>query len=530
MQSMVEAEAFSSILSHTCDATFWLAADGDTVLTSDQRLKAILGSEVQGSCLSQYMPEEEMLRLQCLTRNSERSSVRNAQLLHTTLNVHARHMSVDLFIVNRTSALAKPAQDKSKEQQRGFFIGLRQERPFEVDSVPGPEVALEKALVKHSDASEGSQHGSLSFSYTVTDARPEYLEHDSLSRNAVDASAQTEPEPSRPPGPRRLGKEVRLSSSQRLLPRFKETPHQTVKQATLDFLMTFNSCGKGCCAYHINLARLSRMVDLMLTERCLEYFEVHSDWQCTSCFSMNFEVDGDDDECCFCSSPRKQTSISTPTLSRTSSSSHLGAASETSTVERAPQVLTPLKDNHFCPDLVVPAGCECILLMPTKLRGSETQHITDSNGSIVLSVTGSDTGPSVRRKLVAGSNVTLAECGRAQSSLPGNTLSVIDFELISASGEVWAQMSYKPRQGGKDRCVIATKHKQQLHIVGSVRSNALNMTDAQGSFLATTEPVAEQGPLGEPPGSICRLRVAPLADMGLVLCTLICLQHLSSTA
>jgi len=209
-----------------------------------------------------------------------------------------------------------------------------------------------------------------------------------------------------------------------------------------------------------------------------------------------------------------------------------GDAFEKTTAEvvRAPQVLTPLEDHYFCPDLVVPAGCECILLVPTKLKGSETQHITDSNGSIVLSVTASDTGPSVRRKLVAGSNVTLPECGRARSSLPGNTLSVIEFELISASGEVWAQISYEPRQGAEDRCVITTKNEQQLHMVGSVRYNALNMTDVQGGLLATTEPVVEQGPLGEPPGSTCRLRVAPLADVGLVLCTLICLQHLSSTA
>jgi len=209
-----------------------------------------------------------------------------------------------------------------------------------------------------------------------------------------------------------------------------------------------------------------------------------------------------------------------------------GDAFEKTTAEvvRPPQVLTPLEDHYFCPDLVVPAGCECILLVPTKLRGSETQHITDSNGSIVLSVTASDTGPSVRRKLVAGNNVTLAECGRARSSLPGDTRSVIEFELISASGEVWAQISYEPRQGAEDRCVITTKNEQQLHMFGSVRYNALNMTDVQGGLLATTEPVVEQGPLGEPPGSTCRLRVAPLADVGLVLCALICLQHLSSPA
>lgn len=202
--------------------------------------------------------------------------------------------------------------------------------------------------------------------------------------------------------------------------------------------------------------------------------------------------------------------------------------SEAGKVQQVP--LTPLEDLYFCPDLVVPAGCECILLVPSRLRGSESHNITDSNGSTVLSVVTSSEGPSAQRTLVAGNNVTLASCGRSRSSLPGSMLTSIEFELISASGDVWARINYEPRQGAEDRCTITTKTEQQLHMVGSVRYNALNMTDDQGGLLATTEPVVEPGPLGEAPGSVCRLRVAPMADVGLVLCSLICLKHLSSDA
>ena len=88
-----------------------------------------------------------------------------------------------------------------------------------------------------------------------------------------------------------------------------------------------------------------------------------------------------------------------------------------------------------------------------------------------------------------------------------------------------------------------------------MRHNALNLTDQHGGLLATTEPIGTTGPQGHAPGAtralcrareavpgtIFRLRIAPQADaaaskafglfqsaqVGLALCALICLQHLS---
>merc|ERR1740129_396562 len=42
-QLMAEKESFEKLLAMVCDATLWLATDGDTVLRSDQRFDAIVG-------------------------------------------------------------------------------------------------------------------------------------------------------------------------------------------------------------------------------------------------------------------------------------------------------------------------------------------------------------------------------------------------------------------------------------------------------------------------------------------------------
>lgn len=191
------------------------------------------------------------------------------------------------------------------------------------------------------------------------------------------------------------------------------------------------------------------------------------------------------------------------------------------------QVLLRPEELYLCPDLVVPAGCECILLVPTQPKRGQPYDITDSTGNTVLSVADCAGSP-LRRKIVANGNQDLAQCGRVLPSTPSSRLSTIEFELLSATGEVWAQLSYEPRQGAEDKCTIQTKTNEKLQIFGSVRHNALNITNSEGGhLLATTEPMVETGPHGEPPCSMFRMRVAPLTDVGLVLCSLICLKHLS---
>lgn len=195
--------------------------------------------------------------------------------------------------------------------------------------------------------------------------------------------------------------------------------------------------------------------------------------------------------------------------------------------------LEPEASGDFCPDLIVPAGCECILIVPSRPKRGEPFNITDNNGSTVLTVAddeGSAGSAFPRRALVAG-GLVLAKCGRAESSVPSSMVDrAIDFELISSKGDVWAELKYEPREGSEeqDRCTIKSKTGRQLLVMGSVRHNALNVTDHHGGLLATTEPMTSTGPVGHAPGTIFRLRIAPQADVGLVLCALICLQHLST--
>lgn len=215
-------------------------------------------------------------------------------------------------------------------------------------------------------------------------------------------------------------------------------------------------------------------------------------------------------------------------------SSFLGRPAQGSSLDsKVP--LVPGGSTDFCPELVVPAGCECILIVPSRPRRGEPYGITDNNGSTVLTVADevNPSCPTPRRLLLAEDGVVLARCGRAQSSLPSSMPNAIDFELVSSKGDVWAELSYQPREGSEeqDKCTIKSKTGRQFTVAGSVRHNALNFTDGpdgQGGLLATTEPVRTAGPLGHAPGTIFRIRIAPQADVGLVLCALICLQHLTS--
>jgi len=195
------------------------------------------------------------------------------------------------------------------------------------------------------------------------------------------------------------------------------------------------------------------------------------------------------------------------------------------------QVSLPADDSTFCQELVVPAGCECILLVPARPKRGQPFDITDTQGNAVLSVVDDTSqgkeGAGVQRRMLVADRTILAQCGRARSSLPGSMLTSVDFELLSSTGEVWAKLTYEPRQGAEDKCSIETKTGQRFFLLGSVRHNALNMSDSNGALIATTEPTTEPGPLGQPAGSLFKLRAAPLCDVGFILCSLLCLQHLS---
>mmetsp|Transcript_55244 Transcript_55244/g.87734 ORF Transcript_55244/g.87734 Transcript_55244/m.87734 type:complete len:293 (+) Transcript_55244:126-1004(+) len=190
-------------------------------------------------------------------------------------------------------------------------------------------------------------------------------------------------------------------------------------------------------------------------------------------------------------------------------------------------MLKGIDEMHFTPDLVVPEGCECVLLVCSKPKRGMTYDVIDSGGGVVLGMEDSlEATPVPRRKLLTPNKVLLGQCVRTQRSFPSQTSTEITFEIFNANHAVFAKLTYEPRQGRDDKVFIETT-SQKFLFFGSIHHQTLNLTDFCGRLLATTEPVTQQGPRGEPPGSLLRLRVAPLADVGLVLCSLMCIQNIS---
>lgn len=66
----------------------------------------------------------------------------------------------------------------------------------------------------------------------------------------------------------------------------------------------------------------------------------------------------------------------------------------------------------------------------------------------------------------------------------------------------------------------------RLHFWGALEDFALNVTDDRGVLLATTERCSVDF---ETNNEFFRLRVAPLADVGLILCGLLSLSKLEGT-
>mmetsp|Transcript_42153 Transcript_42153/g.78378 ORF Transcript_42153/g.78378 Transcript_42153/m.78378 type:complete len:321 (+) Transcript_42153:154-1116(+) len=175
-----------------------------------------------------------------------------------------------------------------------------------------------------------------------------------------------------------------------------------------------------------------------------------------------------------------------------------------------------MEDAYFTPDLVVPEGCECILFLCAKPRRGQNYDVQDSSGGIVLRV--ADMAPAsttLRRRLASPQNALLAQCLCAHSL---QEKEVISFQLLNGNQECWATLRYEARHGGDDKCVIETRLNQTLFLFGAFNHGALNLTDSYGRLLATTSLVSRNEEMQ------LRLRVAPMADVGLAMCGLMCLQ------
>ncbi|CAE6971206.1 unnamed protein product [Symbiodinium natans] len=202
--------------------------------------------------------------------------------------------------------------------------------------------------------------------------------------------------------------------------------------------------------------------------------------------------------------------------------------------------------GDFCPDLIVPRGCECVLLVPILPLSLGPFSVCDPNGHVVLRVLpkslaqgsspssprrsasmgrrprprsvsfGPDAlGSSWRLELTTGSGELLAQsaCCRTGKVSP-EWSSCPSFSLMTSTGANYATLRRNAQEGYE----LVTPERT-MHFWGSFDHHAVNITDEGGKLLATTELCAADW---DPTGEFYRLRVAPLVDVGLLLCSLVC--------
>lgn len=246
-------------------------------------------------------------------------------------------------------------------------------------------------------------------------------------------------------------------------------------------------------------------------------------------------------------------------LGRTSPSST--KAIQASVKDRDPSQLFA-DEAEFCPDLVVPKSCECVLLVPIRPVSSGPYDVCDPNGQVVLRVVPKSNtmhatsswasfapvarntggllksfssaslrasaahwqsggmGSSWHLQLITGTGDLLGQSCICPSRTSDATAgSQVEFKMLRADGSAYATL----QRSAQDNFQLVTSSKK-IHFWGSFDHHAVNITDDVGKLLATTELCAAAF---DPSGEYFRLRAAPLVDVGLLLCSLICIDHLS---
>jgi len=198
----------------------------------------------------------------------------------------------------------------------------------------------------------------------------------------------------------------------------------------------------------------------------------------------------------------------------------------------------PDPDSYFCPDLVVPPGCEVILKVPITTLSQGPFDVTDINDSAVLHV--EPRALNLRPSIVPGGRgaeprqqyrlVLTREYGTIMAQCGPSLTEARECVLLRAAGDHFAKIT-----GTEEKSyTLTTCTGSKLFFWGSFEDHAINVIDSAGKLVAKTgaelpassdaiSVAASKHSQGAP---IYRLRVAPLADVGLVLCGLLCIQHI----
>jgi len=218
----------------------------------------------------------------------------------------------------------------------------------------------------------------------------------------------------------------------------------------------------------------------------------------------------------------------------------------------APQPKPPDPDFFFCRDLVVPPTCECILKVPIQPVSQGPFNVTDLNDNMVLRIeprsaqgrnsttcasasAGSREAPAPHRLVLLTSfgNV-LAQCGPAtgRSASPARTecpratspaRPAPEFQLLKGSGELFAKLTRTDLH--EQQYTLIDKTGKRLFFWGEIDNYVINVSGESRKLVARTEIVPESVVDGKP--GCYKVQVAPLMDVGLVLCGLLCIDRLA---
>jgi hypothetical protein len=180
--------------------------------------------------------------------------------------------------------------------------------------------------------------------------------------------------------------------------------------------------------------------------------------------------------------------------------------------------------------LVVPIG---------PLNINEPLNVTDVNGSVVLQVAlrriaspdtaaGSALAQNAMNTIVLSTAQTdcLATCCVAPKVASPDPM---EFHLHRAGGDHFASLR---KDSQSNRYQLTTITGVELHFFGNFEHFAVNISDDGMKLLATTEICQVDFDASLPIDfrkGYYRLRLAPLTDVGLVLCSLLCIHHLQGS-
>jgi hypothetical protein len=197
---------------------------------------------------------------------------------------------------------------------------------------------------------------------------------------------------------------------------------------------------------------------------------------------------------------------------------------------RSPEV-TPNASSRS-PDGVMADECECIIAVPV-YAPSGSFAICDTSGRPVLHGFAQTSGrsdlryenlrPLWRLNLKTSRGDSFAQCIEmmpSTASLYGVSVTGLEFHILDAKGEYFASLVQLQLPHGQQRFQITTQEGDKLHAWGNFQTQAVNITDEQGSLLAATDPYHIASDQSR---SYYRLRVPRVSNAGLPLCALLCI-------